>query len=243
MNSPQNSRILIVEDEESLALGLEFNLREEGYQVERVPDGRQALEQVHTQPFDLVILDIMLPYVDGFQVAREIRTRWPQMPILMLTARTAAKDRIKGLEIGADDYLTKPFHLQELLLRVKGMLRRKQWYQDQTGVPLLFRFGENTIDFQTLEANTPEGRFQLTPREAMLLKCLIEHQGSIVSRKFLLEKVWDILAEVETRTVDTFIARLRKYFEVDPKNPVFIKSIRGAGYQFCKGAEPGSSED
>ncbi|MCF8038709.1 MAG: response regulator transcription factor [Desulfohalobiaceae bacterium] len=239
MSNLQGSRILVVEDEDSLALGLEFNLGQEGYSVRRAADGRQALKEINEQPFDLVVLDIMLPYVDGFEVAREIRDKWPQMPILMLTARTAAKDRIKGLEIGADDYLTKPFHLQELLLRVKGMLTRKQWYQDLTGAGSLLRFGGNVVDFQTLQAETPKESFQLTPREAMLLKCLVEHQGTIVSRKYLLENVWGIQAEVETRTVDIFIARLRKYFEDDPKHPVFIRSIRGAGYQFCGDDESG----
>ncbi|MFW6055080.1 MAG: response regulator transcription factor [Thermodesulfobacteriota bacterium] len=239
MPSLEGSRILLVEDEDSLALGLEFNLGQEGYSVRRAADGRQALEEINEQPFDLVILDIMLPYVDGFAVAREIRTKWPRMPILMLTARTAAKDRIKGLEIGADDYLTKPFHLQELLLRVKGMLTRKQWYQDLSGAGSLLRFGGNVVDFQTLQAETPTESFQLTPREAMLLKCLVQHQGTIVSRKYLLENVWGIQAEVETRTVDIFIARLRKYFEADPKHPVFIRSIRGAGYQFCGDDECG----
>ncbi|MCF8106428.1 MAG: response regulator transcription factor [Desulfohalobiaceae bacterium] len=239
MSNLQGSRILVVEDEDSLALGLEFNLGQEGYSVRRAADGRQALKEINEQPFDLVVLDIMLPYLDGFEVAREIRDKWPQMPILMLTARTAAKDRIKGLEIGADDYLTKPFHLQELLLRVKGMLTRKQWYQDLTGAGSLLRFGGNVVDFQTLQAETPKESFQLTPREAMLLKCLVEHQGTIVSRKYLLENVWGIQAEVETRTVDIFIARLRKYFEDDPKHPVFIRSIRGAGYQFCGDDESG----
>lgn len=233
MSQLAGSRILIVEDEDSLALGLEFNLSQEGYSVERVADGKAALEKVEEQPFELIVLDIMLPYIDGFAVAREIRTKWPQMPILMLTAKTAAKDRITGLEIGADDYLTKPFHLQELLLRVKGMLTRRLWYQEKDGRDAMVHFGGNTVDFQTLQATTPKRQFQLTPREAMLLKCLCRHQGRIVSRKYLLEHVWDISAEVETRTVDTFIARLRKYFEPDPKHPVFIKSIRGAGYQFC----------
>lgn len=229
----QGSRILVVEDEDGLALGLEFNLRQEGYLVQRAADGREALQFMDDQNFDLIILDIMLPYIDGFSVAREIRAKWPQLPILMLTAKTSAQDRIRGLEIGADDYLTKPFHLQELLLRVRGMLTRRQWYQDLDGMDSKVSFGDNTVDFTTLQAITPKGAFQLTPREAMLLKCLIQQKGIIVSRKFLLENVWDISAEVETRTVDTFIARLRKYFEYDPKNPVFIKSIRGAGYQFC----------
>lgn len=233
MTQLQGSRILIVEDEDSLALGLEFNLSQEGYSVERVADGKKALEKVNEQPFELVVLDIMLPYIDGFTVAREIRAKWPQMPILMLTAKTAAKDRITGLEIGADDYLTKPFHLQEFLLRVKGMLTRRLWYQDSTRTRSHIQFGGNSINFESLQATTPKRQFQLTPREAMLLKCLIRHQGTIVSRKYLLENVWDISAEVETRTVDSFIARLRKYFEPDPKNPIFIKSIRGVGYQFC----------
>ncbi len=230
------SRILLVEDEESLAVGLQFNLQQEGYVVERAVDGREALALFAAQEFDLIILDLMLPYVDGYEVAREVRAVSPQLPILMLTARTTAKDRIQGLEAGADDYLTKPFHLKELLLRVQGMLKRKQWYQDVTQQEPVVRFGENTVNFATLRAQTRKEEFQLTAREAMVLKYLIEHEGRVVSRKELLENVWQVEGTVQTRTVDAFIARLRKYFETDPKHPEFITSVREVGYQFVSGS-------
>lgn len=227
------SKILLVEDEESLAVGLEYNLKEEGYSVKLGADGKQAISIFSSESFDLVILDIMLPYLDGFEVAEKIREISPQMPILMLTARTRLKDRLKGLEIGADDYMTKPFHLNELLLRVKGMLRRKKWYQTTTGKNPICHIGKNTINFETLTCQSDKTEFRITPHEAMLLKYLIDHQNTIVSRQELLKNVWQIHSEVETRTVDNFIARLRKYLESDPKHPKHIKSIRSAGYMLC----------
>jgi DNA-binding response OmpR family regulator len=226
------SKILLVEDEESLAIGLEFNLSEEGYHVVRAADGNMALDFFNSQDFDLIILDIMLPFQDGFSVAEKIRKKSPQMPILMLTARTGIKDRVKGLELGADDYMTKPFHLQELLLRVKGMLKRKMWYQSTTSKKPIVCFGNNKINFENLTCRVNEKKIQLTYHEAMVLKYLIDHKGKVISRKELLENVWHISSEIETRTVDNFIVRLRKYFEPNPGNPVYIKSIRSAGYLF-----------
>jgi DNA-binding response OmpR family regulator len=231
-NIPAASKILLVEDEDSLAIGLEYNLSEEGYVVDRAADGKQALAYIKTKEYDLIVLDIMLPYVDGFELAKLIRERFPQMPILMLTARTGIKDRIKGLELGADDYLTKPFHLEELILRLKGMLRRKMWYKSATDSNPSYIFGENEINFADLSCRSAKREIKLTVREAMVLKYLIEHKGEIVTRKELLEKVWNIHSEVETRTVDNFIARLRKYFEPNPAKPIFIQSIRSAGYMF-----------
>lgn len=231
-NEFAGSKILLVEDEESLAIGLEYNLSQEGYQVDRAADGRKAVELIKSCQYDLVVLDIMLPYLDGFHVAKVVRDKFPQMPILILTARTGIKDRVKGLEIGADDYLTKPFHLQELLLRLQGMLKRKMWYKTVAQVDPVYRFGGNEINFENLSCFTRSGKIQLTVREAMVLKYLIEHKGKVVTRMDLLENVWNINSEVETRTVDNFIVRLRKYFESDPAKPVFIKSIRSAGYIF-----------
>lgn len=232
MHETRKNTILLVEDEENLAAGLEYNLTEEGYQVVRAEDGRIALDCIRNQSFDLIILDIMLPFHDGFELTKIIREQSPQMPILILTARTAVGDRIKGLELGADDYLTKPFHLEELLLRVKGMLKRRHWYQDFSETDSLFTFGNNEIDFKTLTCKTAEDEIHLTPHEAMVLKYLIRHKGQIVTRQELLENVWNLSSDIETRTVDIFIARLRKYIEPDPANPVYIKSIRGAGYRF-----------
>ncbi len=231
-DSIQNIKILLVEDEETLAKGLLFNLGEEGYSVAWVKDGKKALEQFDSQPYDLIILDIMIPYINGFEVAEYIRKKSPITPILMLTARTTVKDRVQGLEIGADDYLTKPFHLQELLARVKGILRRKMWYQSAVDSASTYQFGENEINFADFSCKSGNKKFQLTQREAMVMKYLIQNKGKIVSRDELLEKVWNISSEVETRTVDNFIARLRKYFEPDTKKPVYIKSIRSAGYMF-----------
>lgn len=229
-----DNKILLVEDEESLAVGLEYNLTEEGYLVDWAKDGREALKLFEGNQYSLIILDIMLPYYDGFEIAAKVRETDPQMPILMLTARTSAGDKVKGLEAGADDYMTKPFHLKELLLRVKGMLRRKEWYKDAASSVPVYRLGNFEINFENLNCKSSKNKFVLTPHEAMVLKYLIDNKDRIVSRKELLEKVWDMNPEVETRTVDNFIARLRKYFETDPSNPVFIKSIRGAGYMFSE---------
>jgi len=224
--------ILLVEDEEILAEGIRFNLKKNGYAVDWVKDGRAALEVLSERNFDLILLDIMIPYVDGFEVAQQIRESSPLMPILMLTARTAVQDRVRGLEIGADDYLTKPFHLEELLARIRAMLRRRDWYRNTHQVTNIYRFGIHEINFSSLTCKSGDQKFRLTQQEAMLLKYLITHKNRIVTRQELLENVWNIIGEVETRTVDIFIARLRKYFEVNPKKPVYIKSVRSAGYMF-----------
>jgi len=234
----RGSKILVVEDEESIALGLEYNLTEEGYDVTIAYNADEALKFFHQSDYDLIILDIMLSdYDDGFEVASKIRERSLQIPILMLTARNSADDVVRGLEIGADDYITKPFHLKELLLRVKRILRRKKWYRQVTSDQPLYRFGNNEINFEDLTCKTGDRHFRLTKREAMVLKYLIDHQGKIVSRDELLEKVWGLSSLIETRTVDNFIARLRKYFEPNPAHPIFIKSVRSAGYMFVKGAD------
>lgn len=225
-------KILLVEDEESLAVGLQFNLEEEGYGVIHARDGREALKIYGEKKFDLIILDIMLPYVDGFEVAEEVRKKDPQLPILMLTARTRKEDKVHGLELGADDYITKPFHLDELLLRVKGMLKRKKWYAASVEKEPVYTFGNNEINFETLFCKSCNGEVRLTPHEAMAMQFLIEHKGKPVSRKELLAKVWNITSDIETRTVDNFIVRLRKHFEKDPSNPTHIKSVRGVGYMF-----------
>jgi two-component system, OmpR family, alkaline phosphatase synthesis response regulator PhoP len=235
----KKEKILLVEDEESLAIGLEYNLNEEGYQVVRAGDGEKAIEFFDSEEIDLVILDIMLPRIDGFGVAEHIRENSPQVPILMLTARTASADRIRGLEVGADDYLPKPFHLEELLLRVRGMLKRKNWYQNQIGSGTLFSFGDIEIDFALLKAKTASGEIRITPLEGTLLRYLTSNPLRIISRRELLENVWHSTSDIETRTVDNFILRLRKYFEPDPAQPVFFRSVRGAGYLFSPdGTEP-----
>ena len=231
-NSFKSIKILLAEDEETLAVGLEYNLNDEGYTVDWAKDGKQALHFFETRNYDLLILDIMLPYLDGFEIAKRVRIKSPQMPILMLTARTSSEDKVRGLELGADDYMTKPFHLEELLLRIKGMLKRKHWYKTSVELSPIYKFGKNVVNFENFKCKSSYKEFELTQREAMVLKYLIERKGKIVSRKELLENVWHITAEIETRTVDNFISRLRKYFEPDPDNPVYIKGIRSAGYEF-----------
>ena len=231
-NIYKSSRILLVEDEETLAIGLEYNLKEEGYVVKWAKNGKEAVEFYESDKFDLVILDIMLPYINGFEIAGRIRSSDPKLPILMLTAKTEKTDRIKGLEKGADDYMTKPFHLDELLLRVKGMLKRKSWYIHSSEKQPVYRFGNNEINFENLSFKSGKEEIRLTQLEAMLIKYFVEKEGEIVTRKELLENIWHLNPEIETRTVDIFIARLRKYFEPDPSNPIYIKSIRGSGYIF-----------
>ncbi|MAG13646.1 MAG: DNA-binding response regulator [Spirochaetales bacterium] len=226
------SVILLAEDEETLAIGLEYNLEEEGYNVLRAGDGLKALSLFESNDVDLVVLDIMLPHLDGFGVAEQIREQSPQVPILMLTARTSAEDRVHGLEIGADDYLAKPFHLKELLLRIQGMLNRKKWYKESIAENAKFGFGDIEVDFGTLIADVRGDKKRLTPLEATLIRYLSNNPGRIIPREELLQKVWHIISDMETRTVDNFIMRLRKYFEPDPSAPIYFRSVRGAGYLF-----------
>jgi DNA-binding response OmpR family regulator len=230
--------ILLVEDEETLAIGLEYNLGEEGYEVLRAGDGEAAIALFNANEVDLVVLDIMLPKIDGFGVARHIREHSPQVPILMLTARTAAADRIHGLETGADDYLAKPFHLKELLLRIRGMLKRKRWYKENTETETRIRFGDVEIDFSLLKATTPNGEIKITPLEGTLLRYLTANPSRIITRRELLEKVWHTTSDIETRTVDNFVLRLRKYFEPEPAEPIYFRSVRGAGYLFSPDGSP-----
>lgn len=224
--------ILLVEDEENLAHGLEYNLNEEGYKVMLAKDGREAIKLFDENEFDLIVLDIMLPYYNGFEIAKHVREKHPQMPILMLTARTGVEDRVKGLELGADDYLTKPFHLKELLLRIKGMLKRKSWYSSVVTPEPIYKFGNSEINFDNFKCKKGKTEFQLTSYEAMIMKYLLVNKNKVVTRKELLENVWNMNPEIETRTVDNFIVRLRKHFEDDPSNPKYIVSVRSAGYMF-----------
>lgn len=229
------SSVLVVEDEESMAEGLVYNLGEEGYRVTLARDGAKAIELYRAGSFDLVVLDIMLPYRDGFEVARAIRASSPKVPILFLTAASAQDDKILGLQLGADDYMTKPFHLEELLLRIRNILKRHRWYAYDELYEGTLTFGPNSVDFTTLSCRHGNRVFTLTPREAKLLKYLSQRAGRIVSRAELLRAVWNEPGEVETRTVDNFILRLRKQFEPHPSRPVYILSVRGAGYRFMPG--------
>ena len=231
-NTYKGSRILLVEDEETLAIGLEYNLTEEGFDVRWAKNGREAIDFYKLHKFDLIILDIMLPYINGFEIAEHIRSSDPKLPILMLTAKTEKADRVKGLKKGVDDYVTKPFHLDELLLRVRGMLKRKNWYHTASKKQPVYNFGSNEINFDNLMCKCDTQEIRLTQLEAMMLKYFVEKEGEIVTRKELLENIWHLNPDIETRTIDIFIARLRKYFEPDPSHPIYFESVRGVGYTF-----------
>jgi DNA-binding response OmpR family regulator len=237
------SRILIVEDEPHLAQGLQFNLEAEGHAVEVVESGEDALQYLlkDKKIFDAVVLDIMLPGKDGFTVARELRDGEQFVPLLMLTARGRPEDVLKGFEAGADDYLPKPFSLDILLARIRSLLRRKEWLQGtnenaggngKTREPDLFTFGDNTVDFAKLQITSGKAVFHLTMMEGELLRYLIRNSGRPVSRKAMLENVWNLNEDTETRAIDNFIVRLRRYIEKDPAKPRHLITIRGLGYQF-----------
>jgi DNA-binding response OmpR family regulator len=228
-------RILVVEDESHLAEGLRFNLEAEGYVVdiaEDGPAGERALNEA-SEPFGLVILDVMLPGMSGFELAQRVRAAGNFVPILILTAKDAAQDLIRGIEDGADDYLTKPFHLDELLARVRGLLRRRRWdgVDGQGNSMRSFEIGAATVHFDRFELETPNGVVELTVREMGLLRALIDREGETVSRGDLLQDVWGLRADTKTRVVDSFIVRLRRYVEPNPAHPRHIVSVRGHGYR------------
>ena len=222
-------RILIVEDEPHLAQGLKYNLESEQFQVDILATAEQALP-VFSQ-YDMMILDVMLPEMDGVELLERIRESDHRYPVLILSAKTAQEDRVAGLTAGADDYMTKPFSLGELILRIKRILKRQTWYARMTGLHARFYFGDYWIDFNTFEALTNNGSLHLTQYECYIMKYLIENKDRPISREELLDHVWGY-REMETRTVDMFLARLRKLFEQDRKNPRHLKSIRSVGYRF-----------
>ena len=235
------SRILIVEDEQHLAQGLRFNLAAEDHDVEMVDTGEAALEQLLANPtrFDLVILDVMLPGITGFAVVADLRHAGQFLPVLMLTARGRAEDVLQGFQSGADDYLPKPFELPILMARVRGLLRRREWFQlgldRQPSAPTIasrFTFRERTIDFEQLEVRMGEKAMPLTLMEASLLRYLVEHEGRPVSRKTILEKVWGVREDTDTRAIDNFIVRLRRYLEDEPARPRHLQTVRSVGYRF-----------
>lgn len=235
--SEEQPHILLVEDEINLARGICFNLEQDDFRVSHVESGEEALERLRFDRFSLVILDVMLPGMDGFAVCRAIRGQDSRVPILILTARTDEEDRIIGLESGADDYLTKPFSLSEFLLRVKGMLRRSAWYRPEP-IEEAYRFGDNEVFLLSYHARTAQGEIDLTDLEVRMLSLFFQKEGEAVTRKELLERVWGYSSDTETRTLDNFIVRLRKYFEPDPANPVFFQTVRGVGYRFSRSAVP-----
>ena len=233
--------ILVVEDEAHLAEGLRFNLEAEGYRVNVVDTGEAALEMFEAgkRPFDVVVLDVMLPGKDGFEVISELRQSGQFVPTLMLTARGRPEDVLKGFSAGADDYLTKPFDLSILIARIKGLLRRREWLMAAAPVTPsdAFTFDDKTVDFAALELRVRGEVFPLTLMEVNVLKYLIEHEGRPVSRKRMLDDVWGLHEDTDTRAIDNFIVRLRRYIEDDPTHPRHLLTVRGVGYRFI--AAPG----
>ena len=225
--------ILIVDDEEHLADALAHNLQFEGFSTTIAYDGEEGLSLARTMQFDLVILDIMMPKLDGLEVCRRLRATGSRVPILFLTAKAADADRLLGLKVGADDYVAKPFLLEELILRIHGVFRRQEWYSTAPADQEIYRFGENEVNFLTYEATTGDRTVSLTEKECMLMKLLVERRNQVVSREEILERVWGYRFSTSSRTIDNFIVRLRRYFEADPKDPQYIHSVRGVGYRFA----------
>jgi two-component system alkaline phosphatase synthesis response regulator PhoP len=235
MSEANRASILLVEDEENLHEALKLNLELEGYEVSSAFDGAAALKAFDNAYFDLIILDVMLPVMDGIQVAETIRIRNNETPILMLSARNSSADRVMGLKKGADDYLSKPFNLEELLLRVSKLINKNLKLQDKTSLGDQYQFGSNKIDFKAQEAIGYNGTvIRLSKKETMLLKLLIENKNEVVPREKILQAVWGYQVYPTTRTIDNFILNFRKYFEEDTRNPRYFYSVRGVGYKYAE---------
>lgn len=231
--SEKKYSILLVEDEENLQEALKLNLELEGYEVSSSYDGADALKKVKQEHFDLIILDVMLPEIDGIAVCETIRLNNMAIPILILSAKNSSADRVLGLKKGADDYLTKPFNLEELLLRVEKLIRKNEQLSVKAPLSEMYEFGKNKIDFKGLEVINKSGeKITLTKKEGMLLKLLVENRNEVVTREKILQAVWGYNVFPTTRTIDNFILNFRKYFEDDSRNPVYFHSVRGVGYKF-----------
>jgi DNA-binding response OmpR family regulator len=236
-------RILLVEDEDHLAAGIRFNLELDGYEVETIADGLRALERLCPSPdgpaweagpeIDLVVLDVMLPGVDGFQIVKRMREAGQYTPVLMLTAKGLPEDVVEGMDAGADDYLPKPFDLPVLLARVRGLLRRSDWARAPEGASPA-RVGDAEVDFANFELRRGDTTIRLTLLEAMLLKLLVERRGQVVTKAEILEKVWNLNPDTETRAVDNFVMRLRRYLEEDARRPQLLETVRGVGYRLAE---------
>lgn len=224
-------RILVVEDEKHLAETIKLNLELEEYHPILVHDGASAISTFKEQRFDLVILDIMIPNIDGIAVCENIRLHDSEVPIMFLSAKSSSEDRVLGLKKGGDDYLTKPFNLEELLIRIDKLISRNEESSSTKSISE-YSFGANSANFDSYEAIGKDGKFSLTKKEALLLKLLIENEDEVVSREKILQTVWGYSVYPSTRTIDNFILAFRKYFEVDPKKPQFFLSLRGVGYKF-----------
>ena len=229
----RGERILVVEDEPELADGIAENLTLEGYEAKIARDGVAGLDAARRGDTDLVILDVMLPHRDGYDVCRTLREEGNEVPILFLTAKSDPEDRIRGLEEGGDDYLGKPFHLDELLLRVAAILRRNRWYRRPSSGAMVLRFGGNEVDFRRYTARSGSGEeHTLTHKEAQILRLLSEREGQVVSRDEILDVVWGLEVYPSSRTIDNFVARLRRRFEEDSRRPRHLHTIHGTGYRF-----------
>lgn len=227
--------VLLVEDEENLHEALKLNLELEGYEITSAYNGQQALNKIEQEYFDLIIMDVMLPGIDGISVTEQIRLQNNEVPILILSAKNASADRVAGLKKGADDYLTKPFNLEELLLRVQKLIEKNKKLQDKDSVGDTYSFGKNSIDFKAQEVYTRGGeKIQISKKEAMLLKLLIENKNEVVPREKILQSVWGYNVYPTTRTIDNFILNFRKYFEEDSRNPQYFHSVRGVGYKYSE---------
>lgn len=227
--------VLLVEDEENLHEALKLNLELEGYEVTSAMDGAAALKAVQNEYFDLIILDVMLPEMDGISVTETIRISNNEVPILILSAKNSSADRVLGLKKGADDYLTKPFNLEELLLRVHKLINKNKKLQDKSTIGDTYSFGNSSIDFKAQEATGIDGsKIQLSKKETMLLKLLIENKNEVVPREKILQAVWGYNVYPTTRTIDNFILNFRKYFEEDSRNPKYFHSVRGVGYKYSE---------
>jgi two-component system, OmpR family, alkaline phosphatase synthesis response regulator PhoP len=235
MAEEKKHSILLVEDEENLHEALKLNLELEGYEVTSAYNGASALKAVESEYFDLIIMDVMLPEIDGINVTETIRLKHIDVPILILSAKNTSADRVLGLKKGADDYLTKPFNLEELILRVQKLIEKNKRLQDKTSIGDTYAFGNNTIDFKAQEARTKSGqKIQLSKKESMLLKLLIENKNEVVPREKILQVVWGYNVYPTTRTIDNFILSFRKYFEEDSRNPKYFHSVRGVGYKYAE---------
>ena len=236
MNPPERSaRILVVDDEAHLAAGIRENLVAEGYVADTAHNGLEGLRTARAGAYDLIVLDVAMPEMDGLEMCRSLRREGVETPVLFLTVRSAPDDRIDGLEAGGDDYLVKPFHLKELLLRIAAILRRTKWYNETTAT---LRFGGNEIDFRTYRAHAWDGsEHALTHKEAMILKLLAERGDSVVGREDILDQVWGYEVFPSTRTIDNFIVRLRRRFERNPDTPAHLHTVRGVGYRFTTDPE------
>jgi len=229
----QKSSILLVEDEEHLHEALKLNLEMDGYEVDSAFDGQEALRQIQSAHYDLIILDIMLPSLDGFSITERLRLNNNQTPILILSAKNTSANRVQGLKLGADDYLTKPFNLEELLLRVSKLIQKHHQQSNNTTQLERYQFEGHSVDFNASEVKLASGQMiTLTKRELLLLKLLIEHKNTVVTREKILQLVWGYQVFPNTRTIDNFILNFRKYFEIDPKHPKHFISMRGVGYKF-----------